>query len=311
MRQLYQWFSVKIGSHRNTLASILKIISFVLYAWNDALSKLLTTTSTHTLPTHTVVFYQYLFSAVLISLVYLFSSSSRQKMTGAPYHICRILLCSCGIILLNWSFTVMPLSYAVGFNLMSPLMTIIGAYVWFRERVTYRKLLALVVSMIAYLVLLDSSRFASATPLSLQACLVPSVALLCFQINTIFTKQLCRLGESSINLTQILFIGIPLVLLPFEINHPHNLTNPQLLIIGAMALNGTLATLALNQAIALADLTFLLPIGFLKYCIVGFFGYVYFLEFPSVNHLFGISLTMIVLYWINQPDRLTLKPAHN
>ena len=78
-----------------------------------------------------------------------------------------------------------------------------------------------------------------------------------------------------------------------------------------MALNGTLATLALNQAIALADLTFLLPIGFLKYSIVSFFGYVYFLEIPGVNHLVGIGLTMIVLCWINQPDRLALKPSPN
>ena len=290
------------------LASLLKIFSFVLYAWNDALSKLLMTTAAHSVPTHSVVFYQYAISACLLSLVYLFRGDNRQQIVGLPYHMARVFLCTCGIVLLNWSFSMMPLSYAVGFNLLSPFITIIVAYFWFQEPLSSRKTSALALSMFAYLILLDSSRFSQDTPLSIHTCLLPSIALLCFQANTMLTKHLFRLGESNVNLTQLLFVCIPIILLPVEVFYPYVPSSQAFFILCLMAINGTLATLALHQAIAIADLTFLLPFGFLKYSIITFFGYIYFLEVPHISHLLGIGLTMSILFWLNLSDRKMFGP---
>ena len=70
-----------------------------------------------------------------------------------------------------------------------------------------------------------------------------------------------------------------------------------------MAVNGIIATFALNKAIEVAELTFLLPFGFLKYCIVATFGYLYFHEIPGYQHSIGIVFAMISLYYLHQNNK--------
>ncbi len=294
---------------KNRIATILKIISFIFYAWNDALCKKLTTDIQLPLATHSVIFYQYSIAACILVPLYFNRKEKFRAVIGLRYHLLRAILCTCAIILLNQSFTVMPLSYAVGFNLLSPLITLAWAYLWLREPLSNKKMFALGISAIAYIILIDSSKYQSTTILSLQQCLKPTIALLCFQANTLITKQLLHLGENNTNLTLTLFLLIPTLLLPFELQYLSNLSFNQLAVIACMAINVCVATFALHQAIAMADLTFLLPFGFLKYSIVTFFGYLYFLEIPHTNHMLGIALTMSVLYYINQPDQPALKPA--
>lgn len=288
---------------KTQLATILKIVSFIFYAWNDALCKKLTTGSDTPLTTHTVIFYQYALAACIIVPFYLSQKDNSKQIIGLPYHFLRTLLCTIGIILLNQSFTTMPLSYAVSFNLLSPLITVIWASVWFKESMNHKKALALSISIIAYFVLLDSSKYSSATTLSIQSCLKPTIALLCFQANTVITKKLTQLKETNSNLTLFLFISIPLLLMPFEIPSLSKLSWQQTLTVLHMAINGAIATLALHQAIALAELTFLLPFGFLKYSIISFFGYLYFFEIPNSYHLIGILLTVSAIYQLNKIEK--------
>ena len=280
-------------------ATVLKIVSFILYAWNDALSKLLTTNSQMPLSAHSVIFYQYVFAACLLIPCYGTSFRKTQKTLIYPgYHLLRAILCTLGTVMLNQSFTVMPLSYAVGFNLLSPFITIVCAYLLFQEKLSLKKAVALLISIIAYLVLLDSRHYQQTT-ISLQQCLMPTIALLCFQANTLVTKKLTQEKETNINLTLFLCIAMPLLLLPFEGMQFEKLSQEQIIILLQMAINGTLAIMALHQAIACVELTFLLPFGFLKYSIVSFFGYLYFLEVPNSIHTIGISISMLALFYLN------------
>lgn len=291
--------SLLSSRHKLLLATALKILSTLLFAWNDALSKYLTTASQHPLPASTVIFYQYTFAACAL-MVYYLCQSQRTAIHHLPYHALRIVLCTCGIWMINQSFTTMPLSYVVGFNLFSPLLTILWASLWLHEPMTKHKITALALSILAYLLLLDTRSLVHSMPdLPLSHCLMPTMALLCFQANTLVTKSLFLKGESVFHLTLCLFLGIPLLLAPLEYWHYHTLDTAQACTIILMAVNGLLATLALHQAIAIADLTFLLPFGFLKYSIVAFFGYLYFLEIPATNQLFGIAMTFSVLYYLH------------
>jgi len=287
---------------KTQLATALKIISFIFYAWNDALCKKLTTGSIAPLATHTVIFYQYALAACIIAPFYLYQKDSTKHIVGIPYHLLRTLLCTTGIILLNQSFTIMPLSYAVSFNLLSPLITVIWASIWFKESMSHQKIFALTLSIVAYFVLLDSSKYSTST-LSIQSCLKPTIALLCFQANTVITKKLTQLKETNSHLTLFLFISIPLLLMPFELQGISQLSWQQSLTILHMAINGAIATLALHQAIAFAELTFLLPFGFLKYSIISFFGYLYFFETPNTYHLIGILLTISAIYHLNRAEK--------
>ena len=291
-------------------ATMLKIMSLVFYAWNDALSKQLTTHTTHPISPFFVVFFQYAIAGLII-LPYLVRKK-RIRLNGTKagrYHLLRALLCTIGIVILNQSFQVMPLSFAVGFNLFSPCLTILCAYLFFSEKLTQHKAIGLLMSIIAYIIILDS-RHHLAAPISFQQCLMPTIAMLCFQCNTMLTKQLSQKGESNLNLTMSLFITIPLLLLPLCFGSSWPTIQPsQYIILTQMALNGLLATYALHLAIASVDLTFLLPFGFLKYSIIALFGYLYFHEIPNNAHSIGIAITLVTLIFINYKQPIQKQTA--
>ena len=282
-------------------ATCLKVISFILYAWNDALSKQLSTHATSPVAPLSIVFFQYLIAGFFLLPCFVYRLNRPiQRPTQIHLHLTRALLCAAGIVILNQSFQIMPLSYAVGFNLLSPCLTIICAYYFFHEALSKRKLIVILLSIIAYIILLDS-RHDLPNDLSLQACLLPSIALLCFQANTIVTKQLARVKETTVNLTLSLFLLIPLILIPIHtttLSWP-TLSSGQLITLTQMAVNGIVAAFALHRAIASVELIFLLPFGFLKYGIISSFGFLYFSEIPSLNHSVGISITLCTLILLN------------
>lgn len=293
-----------IIKNKKTIASVLKIISFIFYAWNDALSKQLSTQGPIAMSTHSIIFYQYFITACLLLPFYLTKTMrSHQKIIAPHYHMIRVILCTVAILLLNQSFKKMPLFYALGFNLLSPFMTVAFALVCFKEKLSAHKIKALLLSVCTYLILVQSQKGHAQNTLTLFECLKPTIALLCFQANTIVTKKLTMLKESNINLTLILFIAIPIVLLPFELSNLEIASGKQYLLLGHMAVNGAIATFALHQAISMAELTFLLPFGFLKYGIITVFGYLYFYEIPGYGHSIGIILAMISLYYLHQNEK--------
>ena len=288
-------------------ATFLKIISFILYAWNDALSKQLSTNISAPLAPLSIVLIQYAIAALLLSPGFMIKINNSPRIFAHSHlHLIRALLCAAGIVILNQSFQIMPLSYAVGFNLLSPCLTIICAYYFFHEALSQRKIIAIILSIIAYVILLDS-RHDLPSDLSLQACLLPSLAMLCFQANTLVTKQLAKSQESTLNLTLSLFFLIPLLLCPLHLSTLDwpSINQSQTITLCQMAINGIVAAFALHRAIASVELIFLIPFGFLKYGIVSAFGFLYFAELPGVSHSIGISITLCTLILLNMGYRRT------
>lgn len=288
-------------------ATFLKIISFILYAWNDALSKQLSTNISAPLAPLSIVLIQYAIAALLLSPGFMIKINNSPRIFAHSHlHLIRALLCAAGIVILNQSFQIMPLSYAVGFNLLSPCLTIICAYYFFHEALSQRKIIAIILSIIAYVILLDS-RHDLPSDLSLQACLLPSLAMLCFQANTLVTKQLAKSQESTLNLTLSLFFLIPLLLCPLHLSTLDwpSINPSQTITLCQMAINGIVAAFALHRAIASVELIFLIPFGFLKYGIVSAFGFLYFAELPGVSHSIGISITLCTLILLNMGYRRT------
>lgn len=293
-----------ISRYRQQLAIALKIISFILYAVNDVLCKKLATAPMHNIAEHSIIGYQYLFATCM--LVPFFLSQTKKERASSnhhTYHLLRGILCATGILLLNQSFSVMPLSYAVGFNLFNPILSLSVALFWFKEKLSTQKILALSISIIAYWLLIHANFQQPQAAISLQNCLKPSIALLCFQINTLITKRLSQKNETNINMTIYLFAMIACAMIPLEYQNPSTWSFDGMMTISIMGALTTLATLALHRAIQLVDVTFLIPFGFIKYAIIAFFGYIYFLEIPGTSHMIGIALTVITLYILQKNEK--------
>ena len=164
--------------------------------------------------THSIIFYQYLFSILILLPIYS-GKVDASRIVCKPYHFMRVLLCTVAIVLLNQSFTIMPLAYAVSFNLFSPLLTILAATFWLNEKITPKKCITFLVSVLIYCLLIDYTRQITAPAANPYDYLKPTIALLCFQANTLITKKLFQMGETNIHITLSLIIGIPIFLLPF------------------------------------------------------------------------------------------------
>jgi drug/metabolite transporter (DMT)-like permease len=298
------------SQHRKKWAIALKILSFILYAWNDVLCKKLSTATALNVAEHSIIVYQYLFATCLLLPFYLSQNKTASQLSSSnlPYHLLRGVLCATGILLLNQSFTVMPLSYAVGFNLFSPILSLSIAILWFKEQLSSQKILALSISIIAYILLIHANIKQPQVNISIQNCLKPSIALLCFQINTLITKKLTQKNETNTNMTIYLFVMITCAMIPLEYQNPSPWSFESMITIALMGAVTTLATLALHQAIQLVDVTFLIPFGFIKYAIIAFFGYICFLEIPGTSHIIGITLTVITLYILQKKETITSSP---
>ena len=292
------WFS------ETQKAILCKIFAIILYALNNVLSKKMTTYSMHPLSVEATIFYQYLFACIWLVPYSIMTKPAWNIPTRWDLHLGRIICCFCGLILLHDAFRHMPLAQAVGFNIFSPLITLLGAYVFLGEKINANKMRILCLSIGGYLLLLKPYN-TTHTQLNWHI-LEPSLAILCFQINTFFTKLLTRREKNHFYLNAGIIVCLPVCLLPYMLSTPALPINTEKLVwLFCMGSNDFLAMLALNYAIAKADVSFLLPLGFAKYTLITLLGFVFFQEMLSPLQIIGLS-TGLMSIWLLQ-KKTTLK----
>ena len=295
-------FTPALSSHKEkNLAIAAKLLAITLYCGNNIISKSLTTHPEHALSVEAMLFYQYGFACLLLLPYAHITQKAWQYPLSITHHAGRIICCCSGLIFLHDAFKHMPVAQAVGFNIFSPFITLLGSCLLLRETITWEKLIALGLSILAYLCLLQpTSSTQPLLDLSTWHVLKPSLAILCFQANTFFTKWLANQGESHFMLTASVLLCIPLCLLPdilISAQTPHSTT--QVALLAWMGCNDFLAMLALNYAITKADVSFLLPLGFSKYALIAGLGYWAFHETLSLQQTLGLILGCVCV-WLLQ-----------
>ena len=282
------------------LAILAKLIAIALYAGNNIISKSLTTQGPHNLSVEAMLFYQYIFAAMLLIPYAKISDTTWSAPKNTSHHLGRIICCCCGLIFLHDAFKHMPITQAVGFNIFSPIITLIGSFWLLQERITWEKIVLLGLSMVAYLCLLQPTS-PSSSHLNTWHMLKPSLAILCFQANTFFTKWLTQAGESAFYLTASILLCIPLSLLPIMCTTMQTYPNSvQMTMLAWMGVNDFLAILALNYAIAKADVSFLLPLGFSKYTLIAALGYWAFQETLTPTQILGLFLGLLCVWLLKK-----------
>jgi uncharacterized membrane protein len=86
-----------------------------------------------------------------------------------------------------------------------------------------------------------------------------------------------------------------------------------------MSTNMLIALYSINKALAMAEISFLLPLAFIKQVFVSFFGFLYFTEIPSLSHgiaiVIGIGAVQLLgnthFHKPPQPEEATAHPKKN
>ena len=277
-----------INMPRRSLSVLLMILSGVCFVAMHSAAKYLAD-EVHIFE---IVFLRCALVVVILS-PFLFKEGKKSLFTKQPKNqIYRIVTNSIAILLFFYGLSISPLSSATVLNFTAPIFTVIFAIIFLKEKLTNHRLISLVLGFIGVMCVLRPD-----LSLNLGGLLV-LLSSLVWASSLIFIKKLTK-TDSAITIS--LYAGVGMMPATFAAAYPYleEINFVQFLFILFIAVSGTTAQTLLNSALKRGDLSFLLPLDFLRLIWSVLLGVTLFGESTSVFLWVGglfilVSSTLIV-----------------
>ncbi|HXH55114.1 MAG TPA: DMT family transporter [Gammaproteobacteria bacterium] len=238
------------------------------------------------LPVPVIQFFQNLFGTLFLLPWILKARVGSFKIRYVGLHLTRIAASVLGIYLWYLSLKAMPIAESVALGFTGPIVSIIAASIWLKEKINLQRLLAIILSLTGAFVISRPDLALSENVHAIGlAALLPLSSALAIAISKLLTRKLTTLGETpTVLATYLLLLMAPVSLVPalYEWTTPSITHWPWLILLGALAAG---AHLSFAKAYQLAEVTFLTPIGFSKFFINVLVGYLVFSELPVEKSL--------------------------
>ena len=195
---------------------------------------------------------------VVVLFPFIVREGKNSLFTKQPKNqIYRIVTNSIAMLFFFYGLTLSPLSLATALNFTAPVFTVILAIIFLKEKLTPQCLMALFLGFIGVLFILRPDLSFNVGGIFIL------LSSLIWAISLIFIKKLTR-TDSAITIS--LYAGVGMVPATFVMAYPYLeiISITQLAVIFFIAVSGTLAQTLLNSALKRGDLSFLLPLDFLK-----------------------------------------------
>ena len=195
---------------------------------------------------------------VVILSPFLFKEGKKSLFTKQPKNqIYRIVTNSIAILLFFYGLSISPLSLATVLNFTAPIFTVIFAVIFLKEKLTTHRLISLLLGFIGVMCVLRPD-----LSLNLGGILV-LLSSLVWASSLIFIKKLTK-TDSAVTIS--LYAGVGMMPATFAAAYPYleEINFVQFLFILFIAVSGTTAQTLLNSALKRGDLSFLLPLDFLR-----------------------------------------------
>ena len=195
---------------------------------------------------------------VVILSPFLFKEGKKSLFTKQPKNqIYRIVTNSIAILLFFYGLSISPLSLATVLNFTAPIFTVIFAIIFLKEKLTSSRLISLGLGFIGVMCVLRPD-----LSLNLGGILV-LLSSLVWASSLIFIKKLTK-TDSAVTIS--LYAGVGMMPATFAAAYPYleEINFVQFLFILFIAVSGTTAQTLLNSALKRGDLSFLLPLDFLR-----------------------------------------------
>ena len=195
---------------------------------------------------------------VVILSPFLFKEGKKSLFTKQPKNqIYRIVTNSIAILLFFYGLSISPLSLATVLNFTAPIFTVIFAVIFLKEKLTTHRLISLLLGFIGVMCVLRPD-------LSLNfGGLLVLLSSLVWASSLIFIKKLTK-TDSAVTIS--LYAGVGMIPATFVAAYPYleEINFVQFLFILFIAVSGTTAQTLLNSALKRGDLSFLVPLDFLR-----------------------------------------------
>ena len=230
---------------------------------------------------------------VVILSPFLFKEGKKSLFTKQPKNqIYRIVTNSIAILLFFYGLSISPLSLATVLNFTAPIFTVIFAVIFLKEKLTTHRLISLLLGFIGVMCVLRPD-----LSLNLGGLLV-LLSSLVWASSLIFIKKLTK-TDSAVTIS--LYAGVGMIPATFAAAYPYleEINFVQFLFILFIAVSGTTAQTLLNSALKRGDLSFLLPLDFLRLIWSVLLGIALFGESTSVflwlGGLFILGATTLIV----------------
>ena len=223
------------------------------------------------------------FFCIFFFIPYLLISKKKRsiKSNRKKFLIVRSLFGGITMLLLFWSYTLIPLSQAMVISFTTPLFIFFGSIFCFKERPALIRVIGLIAGFIITIIIIKpNSSFQFGTLIALLAAITHAVAGL-------MVKDLTKTESVfSIMLYMIIFMT-PITFIPaiFVWEFP---TNIQVWIsLFSLAIIGTLGNFCWTKAISISQMTNIMPFDFSKLIFAIIIGFFFFNEDVSLLTFVG------------------------
>ena len=234
---------------------------------------------------------------VVILSPFLFKQGKKSLFTKQPKNqIYRVVTNSIAILLFFFGLSISPLSLATVLNFTAPIFTVIFAIIFLKEKLTTHRLISLVLGFIGVMCVLRPD-----LSINLGGILV-LLSSLVWASSLIFIKKLTK-TDSAVTIS--LYAGVGMMPATFAAAYPYleEINFVQFLFILFIAVSGTTAQTLLNSALKRGELSFLLPLDFLRLIWSVLLGVALFGESTSVFLWLGGLFILVASTLIVTSDR--------
>lgn len=254
------------------LAALIKYLSYFIHPFEQA-------------------FFRNLFSIFILIPLFLLFKKKYIKSTKKKILFLRGFFGAITMLLLFWSYTLIPLSQAMAISFSTPLFIFLGGIVIFKEHTNFKTILVLLLGFFFTLVIIRPD-------LEIKfGTIVALCAAVSHAITGLLVKNLTKTESVySIMFYMVLFMS-PLTFLPsysvWKLPDSFNIW----LLLFLLALVGTTGNFLWTKAISIAPMTEIMPYDFSKLIFSTIFGIIFFKEsFDYITLFGGVGIIVCNIY---------------
>jgi len=252
-----------------------------------------------------VVFFRNLLALIVMLPILKSIGFTAIKMNNTRLFFMRGFVGAIGMIAGFTCLTLIPLAQATAISFSQPLFITIGATIFLGEIIKARRIAAIIVGIIGMLIIVQPGF--NSLSFGIMLAIISALAL---SVNALIVKKLTLTDTPHAIIIWMVVMLIPITLIPAILVWEWPSFETWLYLWG-IAILGTLAHFAWTKSYAMADITSLEPIGFIKLPIMALLGWMIFSEIPGTwTWIGGLIIFMSTIYISNREAKATnsLKP---
>jgi drug/metabolite transporter (DMT)-like permease len=261
------------------------------------------------LPVFEVVFFQNFFGFLFLLPFLIGHTRAYLRSQKFFVHIVRVLLSCFGMLLWALSLKHVPMAYATALGFTGPIISLVGAIFFLRERVTNARLIAIFLGVIGGALIAQARDigFLNWGESATWTLFLPLGAAALFSTSTLLNKYLTNYDQPLVIVAHLQGISA-LILGGFTVVWGRWPEIFELLILATLGGVSALANYSLTQSFSCSDLTFLMPIGSMRFILTAIIGVFIFNQPLNIWIVTGFIIISLSLGILALVDRKAFDP---